>query len=440
MRPGPVLRPLFQVVIEPLHAFFRLEAASGILLLLSAMAALIWANSPAAASYRAIFMFPITVEAGTLSTGFTVHALVNDGLMTLFFLVVGMEIKRELVSGDLRTLGQALLPALAALGGMLVPAGLFVALNAGGPGARGWGIPMATDIAFCIGCLTLLRRRVPHALIVFVTALAIFDDIGGILVIALFYGHGIDLLWLAGAALVVAGLFAASRAGARSPLVYLVGGVVLWLALHQAGIHATLAGVAVGLLVPARSTRGPREVLQELRDHSASLLEGASDESLDRAALAGVTDRLEELEPPLDRLLDALHPWIAYGVMPVFALANSGVPLRGLGLADLIAPVPLGIALGLFAGKQIGVFLFTAAGLKLGIAARPGGAGLGKVYGVSVIAGIGFTVALFIASLAFVDDPGLLDQAKLGILVGSGASGLVGSAVLRATRRLPAQG
>ncbi|HET7825221.1 MAG TPA: Na+/H+ antiporter NhaA, partial [Anaeromyxobacter sp.] len=232
-------------LVRPLQAFFRLEAASGIVLLGCAVAALAWANL-APASYRLVFDAPVTLGVGALSIRFSVLHLVNDGLMTLFFFVVGMEIKRELVVGELRTLPQAVLPAIAALGGMLVPAGIFLAWNAGGPGAPGWGIPMATDIAFCIGVLTLLRARVPHGLVVFVTALAIFDDIGGILVIALFYGSGIQLPWLAAAAGVAAAAAVMSRAHVRSPAAWAAAGVLLWLALHGAGVHATIAGVILG--------------------------------------------------------------------------------------------------------------------------------------------------------------------------------------------------
>jgi NhaA family Na+:H+ antiporter len=325
------------------------------------------------------------------------RAVVNDGLMTLFFAVVGMEIKGELVEGELRTFRQALLPAVAAAGGMVVPAAIYATLNAGGPGAAGWGIPMATDIAFCIGLLTLLGSRVPRALVVFATALAIFDDIGGILVIASFYGSGLRAPWLLLAAGAAAGAALMSRARVASGLAWLAVGALLWWALHHAGIHATIAGVVVGLAVPARPGRP------------------------------------SDGESPLDRFVGALHPWVAFGIVPLFALANSGVPIAAIDPSRLTGPVAVGTAAALFLGKQAGIFLFTAAAVRAGVAPMPGGASHAKLLGVSIVAGIGFTVALFIAGLAFPGAPGLLDEAKVGILAGSLASGVVGAAVLRGT-------
>jgi NhaA family Na+:H+ antiporter len=424
--------PRLAALVRPLQAFFRLEAASGIVLLGCAAAALAWANL-APASYRLVFDAPVTIGVGALSARFSVLHLVNDGLMTLFFFVVGMEIKRELVVGELRTLPQAALPAIAALGGMLVPAGIFLAWNAGGPGAPGWGIPMATDIAFCIGVLTLLRTRVPHGLVVFVTALAIFDDIGGILVIALFYGSGIQLPWLAAAAGVAAAAAVMSRAHVRSPAAWAAAGVLLWLALHGSGVHATIAGVILGLAVPARPRRPLRDVLRELSADAGALAGGRADDERDAAACQGIAERIEELEAPLTRFVHALHPWVAFGIMPLFALANSGIALSGFEPARLGAPVAVGTAVALFVGKQAGIFAFTWAALALGLARPPGGASHAKLLGASIVAGIGFTVALFIAGLAYPDAPHLLDEAKLGILAGSLASGVVGAVVLRAT-------
>jgi NhaA family Na+:H+ antiporter len=292
---------------------------------------------------------------------------------------------------------------------------------------------MATDIAFCLACLTLLRRRVPHGLVVFVTALSIFDDIGGILVIAFFYGSGLVPGWLglAAATAVVLALLARRRVGSWAA--YAVAGAVLWYALHRTGIHPTIAGVATGLAVPARPARGPREVLQELSDLSGRLVREAADDELDSAALLAIDRALDQLQAPLARFVDALHPWVAFGVMPLFALANAGVNLAGVGLAQATGPIAFGSALGLFAGKLAGVFTFTFVATRLGVAPIPGGASPAKLLGVSIIAGIGFTVALFIAGLAFPEHPALLDQAKIGIIAGSLASGSVGALVLRAT-------
>jgi NhaA family Na+:H+ antiporter len=397
MGPGRALRE----VVRPVEAFFRLEAAGGIVLLACAVAALGWANLGGHESYRDLFHGAITIGFREVVARFTLLQLVNEGLMTVFFFVVGMEIKHELVDGELRTLRQALLPAVGALGGMIVPALVFLAFNPSGPGRAGWGIPMATDIAFCIGVLTILRTRAPHALVVFVTALAIFDDIGGILVIALFYGHGIDVAGLGGAAAVGIVLAAMSRAQVRRGAAWAGAGLLLWIALHHAGIHATLSGVVLGLVIPARA---PRE---------------------------------EPGESPLDRFEGALHPWVAFGVMPLFALANSGVHLAGLDPSQLTGRVAVGTGVALFAGKQLGIFGFSVAAVKLGVAALPRGTSFAKLLGGSILAGIGFTVALFIATLAFPEDAsGLLDQAKVGILAGSLAAGLAGGAVLRLTARV----
>ncbi len=419
-------------MLRPLQAFFRLEAASGLVLLGCAVAALAWANL-AYESYRLVFDTPVTIGLGAATARFSVLELVNDGLMTLFFFVVGMEIKRELVLGELRTFPQAVLPAIAAVGGMVVPAAMFLAFNAGGPGAPGWGIPMATDIAFCIGVLTLLKRRVPHALIVFVTALAIFDDIGGILVIALFYGSGIHSGWLVAAAVVTAGAVAMSRSYVRSALAWVIAGALLWYTLHHSGIHATIAGVVLGLAIPARSRKPLHDVIRELSSYTAALARSADDEGRDAAEVHGIEERLEQLEAPLTRFVQWLHPWVAFGIMPVFALANSGVHISDLDPSQVTGRVAVGTAVALFIGKQVGIFAFTIGAVGAGVARLPGGCSRTKLLGVSVVAGIGFTVALFIAGLAFPAAPGLLDEAKLGILAGSLVSGVVGSAILRWT-------
>ena len=392
--PGTAVRNagarLVEAVTRPLQAFIRLEAASGSLLLLSAVAALVWANA-SPASYRAMLDYEVSSPVGA----FTARAFINDGLMTVFFFVVGMEIKRELVVGELRTVAAATLPAIAALGGMAFPAGVFLAWNWDGTGRHGWGIPVATDIAFCVGVLTLLKHHVPRALVVFAMALAIFDDIGGILIIAFFYGHGLSVPWLLGAGALTLLLGVMNRFGVKHGLAYALVGAALWYAVHHGGIHVTIAGVVLGLSIPADG------------EHA-----------------------------PVDRFIHRLHPYVAFFVMPVFALANSGVELGGgVGIASLATPVGLGTAGGLFFGKQIGIFTFTVLAVRLGLAPMPGNASLTKLYGVSVAAGIGFTVALFIAALAYPTHPEHLDQAKIGILVGSIAAGLVAFVLLRASSR-----
>lgn len=427
------LPPIFEVVVRPVRAFFRLEAASGIILLACATAALAWVNLWDADAYRSILHYELSLGAGKELAHFTVLDVVNDGLMAVFFFVVGMEIKRELAVGELKTPARAMLPAIAALGGMIVPAAIYLAFTWGGPGRVGWGIPMATDIAFAIGCLALLKSRVPHGLVVFVTALAIFDDVGGILVIALFYGSGLHAAWLAGAGAIALLLLGMSRRYVRSGIAYGVAGMALWYCLHHAGIHATIAGVILGLAIPARPARRPREVLESLSEHTHTLLRAAADDEIDSAALEHIEDKIERLVSPLDRFLEALHPWVAFLIMPIFALANSCVGLSSLDRSQLTGAVALGTGIGLFAGKQVGIFAFAYLATRLGVAPMPSGASTMKLLGVSIVAGIGFTVALFIGNLAFAGNPRLLDEAKFGIIVGSLASGLLGCAVLALT-------
>ncbi|MBF5040932.1 Na+/H+ antiporter NhaA [Aggregicoccus sp. 17bor-14] len=425
------LPPLFRAVIVPLKAFFQLEAASGILLAACALVAMLWANSPWAGSYGLLFDAPLSLGVYGHAVGFTFRELVNDGLMTLFFFLVGLEIKRELVVGELRTLSRALLPLIAALGGMLFPAAIYLLFNAGTPAARGWAIPMATDIAFSIGCLALLKGRVGHPLVVFLTALAIFDDIGGILVIALFYGTGLHAAWLLGALGVVALLFAANRLYVRNGMVYALLGAALWYCMHHGGVHATIAGVVLGMMVPTLPTRTGRDVLGDLRRYLDQCLHESQDEDVRNEQILYIEERLEDVEPPLNRFLHLWHGYVAFGIVPLFALANSGISLAGMGLAELFSPLTLGVIAGLFVGKQLGIALFTWGAVKLRISPAPSGSRQVQIHGVAIVAGIGFTVALFVAGLAFGGEPALLREAKLGILLGSLLSALVGYAVLR---------
>ena len=426
---------LFGKVVRPFQRFFQLEAASGILLLATAVAAMIWVNTWPR-SYDLAFGLPLHLGVGRTRLTFTLHEVINDGLMTLFFFVVGMEIKRELLFGELRTLGRAALPAVGALGGMVVPAGIYVAFNPGAPAHHGWGIPMATDIAFCIGVLTLLRKRVPQGLVVFLTALAIFDDIGGILVIALFYGRGLQIAWLGAAAAVAVVLFVAGRRRVTNLGLYLAGGTLLWYAVHNTGIHATISGVVLGLAIPGRLRHRPREILRELSEHCSQLIERTEEEDVDVADVLMIERRLEKLASPLARFVQSMHPVVAFFIMPLFALANSGVPLQAMRVADLTAGVTLGTALGLLLGKMAGIFCFTLLAVRAGLAPIPGGASVAKLLGTAVVGGIGFTVAIFIAALAFPDDPRLLIQAKLGIVTGSLVSGFIGAGILLATSAL----
>ena len=422
--------PLFRsIVLDPIRAFTRMEAAGGIVLFAAALVAFVLANSPWHAAFERLWTTPVELRFGRLGFQASLRQVIDDGLMTIFFFVVGMEIKRELVEGELRKLRQALLPAIGAAGGVLLPSVIYFSLNRGTPGEAGWAIPMATDIAFSIGCVVMLGRRVPRALLVFLTALAIFDDIVGIMVIALFYGGGLQVAALGSAALLVLLVLAAGRIGVESWVLYAMAGVALWIGLHHAGVHGTMAGVVLGLLIPAVNRRPVPEVLGEVRSHAALTLDASG--RLDTSELLYLRDEVRDAVPPLQRFEHVLHPWVAFVIMPLFGLANSGVSVAGVTAADLTEPVFLGVAVGLFVGKQLGIFAFTWAAVKLGAAEVPGGAPWSRVYGVAMVAGIGFTVALFIAHLAFGYSPELLKQAQLGVLVGSLVSGLSGMLVLR---------
>jgi NhaA family Na+:H+ antiporter len=357
------------------------EATGGLVLMLASALALVVANSPLAADYAHALHAPV----GPLS----LQHWINDGLMAVFFLFVGLEIKREALEGQLRTWSDRLLPGAAALGGMAVPALVYVALNLGTGTMRGWAIPAATDIAFALGVLALLGRRVPVSLKVFLSAVAIVDDLGAVVVIALFYSSGLDIAMLGAALGLLAILAILNRAGVTRLTPYLILGTVLWLVVLRSGIHATVAGVLLALTIPLR------------RDHETS---------------------------PLHRLEHALSPWVAFAIVPIFGFANAGVTLTGLGADALLDPVTLGVAAGLFAGKQVGVFASLGGLVALGLAQRPSRASWGQVYGTAVLCGIGFTMSLFIGALAF-PDAGHEAAVKLGVLVGSLLSGLAGALI-----------
>jgi NhaA family Na+:H+ antiporter len=415
--------PITQRLGRAVREFVDVELAGGAVLVAATVVALVWANSPWEAGYRRLWSTELAIALGSHHLELTLREWVNDALMAVFFLVVGLEIKRELVQGELRTPRRAALPAVAALGGMVVPAAIYAALNATGAGSRGWGIPMATDIAFAVGVLTLLGRRVAPSLKVFLLSLAIVDDIGAILVIALFYSSGISWPALAAAAGILGAVVAARAGGIRVTPVYVALGAGLWLALHEAGVHATLAGVAMGLLAPA-ATPTARPDPAELADVATPLA-------------ARLTARLARESVSVAEWLEhVLHPWTSFLIVPVFALANAGVPLSAGALREAAgSPVTAGVVLGLVVGKPVGITLFSWVASRLGIGHLPSGATWAGVVGVAAVAGIGFTVSLFITSLAF-SDPALADAARIGILAASLAASLLGAVLLR---RLPAQ-
>jgi len=428
-------RRVLRLLVQPFEVFFRTEAIGGTVLILATLAALVAANSPLAESYRAFWTAEITVGNPAFGLSKPLVIWVNDLLMAIFFLVVGLEIKRELLVGELNSARKALLPTAAAIGGMVVPALLFLVVAQGSPAAKGWGVPMATDIAFALGCLRLLGARIPAALIVFLTALAIIDDLGAILVIAIFYSGGLAVLPLLVAALSIGVLVAMNRFGVRHPALYIVAGIPLWVAILKSGVHATIAGVIVGMIVPARAAFSRQDVIEQARTLLNFAAEDDSPEA--DAALRSLEYRLEACESPLAKLERVLHPWVAFFIIPVFALANAGVDLGGVGFSNLMGPASLGILVGLFLGKQIGVFSATYAAVRLGLTTLPRGVGWAHIYGVSLLAGIGFTMSLFIASLAYGEGSALHNDAKLGILVASLVSALAGLAVLG---RLPTTG
>lgn len=380
-----------------LRKFFASESSGGIVLALAAVAALLISNSALSAWYQAFTQVPGELRIGGdwLVLAKPLIVWVNDLWMAVFFLLVGLEIKREFVAGELSTRSQAVLPAVAALGGMVVPALIYTGINWGDAVAlRGWAIPAATDIAFAIGILMLLGSRVPASLKVFLTAVAIIDDLGAIIVIALFYTHQLSPLMLLGAAACLAGLALLNRAGVKRLDVYLALGLLLWLCVLKSGVHATLAGVATALFIPMQG--------DAQHDHS-----------------------------PLETLEHGLHPWVAFLILPMFAFANAGVSLQGLSPAALLEPLPLGIALGLLLGKAVGVFGASWLLVRLGLAQRPAGASWTQFFGVCVLCGIGFTMSLFIGGLAFAGlDPSFETRVKLGVLGGSLISGVLGALIL----------
>lgn len=422
-------RRIALAVRRPIERFLHVQAASGIVLLAAAAVALIWANSPWHESYEHLWESRITLGIGPFQSTESLHFWINDLLMTVFFLVVGLEIKREMTEGALADVRRAALPVAAAIGGMIVPAGIYLALNTTPVTRGGWGVPMATDIAFAVGVLTLLGNRVPAALRVLLLAVAIIDDIGAIVVIAVFYSSGFALQ---GVGIVVGGiilLLLLPRMGVRPGWVTILPLFVIWLGLYSTGVHPTLAGVIVGLATPAHSWLGREgfvNVAQEaVQDFEERMKREANDHELivplDRIAFA----RREALSPAL-RVQTTLHPWVAYLIIPLFALANAGVRLDGMQFdAPGAMPVLFGVSLGLLLGKPAGILLASWIMVKLRIGVLPAGVGWRGVALVGVVAGIGFTMAIFIAELAFVDDT-LLAIAKLGILTATAAAGIIG--------------
>ncbi|MBN1287249.1 MAG: Na+/H+ antiporter NhaA [Anaerolineae bacterium] len=424
-------------ILTPFQQFFRNEAMGGILLLAFTGIALIWANSPLAESYNTFWHTHLVIGAGDFKLDKSLLHWVNDGLMVIFFFVVGLEIKREVLIGELASRRKAALPIAAALGGMLAPAALFLLVNAGGAAQNGWGVPMATDIAFALGVLSLLGNRVPISLKVFLTALAIVDDIGAILVIALFYTAEISSTALVAGAVFLGLLILANRLGVRHPLIYGLLSLGLWVAFLKSGVHATVAGVLAAMTIPARTLINADEFIKQAHFLIHEFECGECGEYVlpnkqQRAALQALEGTIQNVESPMQRLEHALHPWMSFGIMPIFALANAGVALGGDLGATFTQPLAIGVILGLVIGKPLGVTLASWLAVRLGLADLPNGVTWRQIAGAGMLAGIGFTMALFIGSLAFEGSP-LLDATKIGILAASLVAGVLGWLALRAT-------
>ncbi|MGZ5291636.1 MAG: Na+/H+ antiporter NhaA [Actinomycetota bacterium] len=431
-------RALARRVVQPLQSFLDEEASSAVLLLAAAAVAIVWANSPWRDSYEDLWTTDLTLRLGGWTLSEDLRHWVNDGLMSLFFVVVGLEIKREFLTGELRDRRAAALPVVAALGGMVVPALLYAALNAGGEGSEGWGIPMATDIAFALGVLTLAARSAPPGLKPFLLTLAIVDDIGAILVIALFYSGGLSVPSLLVAAGLIAAVIVLQRLDVRAATLYVALGAAMWLAFSEAGVHPTIAGVILGLLTPAAAFQRPRAVSAEAVRTAETTLDDPEPPDADAPQWLGLARLSREAVSPLARAEAALHPWTSYVVVPIFALANAGVVLSSDALREsATSRITLGVVLGLVVGKVLGITLASALAVRSGLGRLPAGCDWRQVVGVSAVAGIGFTVSLFITDLAF-DRPATADLARIGILAASLLAGVLGFLILRAGARAEA--
>ncbi len=430
--------PFRRLVVQTTLRFMEVEAAGGIVLVFAALVAMVWANVDYHA-YDSFWHAHIKLDLAIWSFDQSLQHVVNDVLMVLFFLVVGAEIKREVVHGELRDPRQAALPIFAALGGMIVPAGMYALLNSGGEGASGWGIPVATDIAFALGVLALVGRGVPVQLKIFLLTLAVADDVGGILIIAIFYSESIQYEWLLGMLGAVAFLVSLRQYGFRHPAIHAIGGVFLWLTLWEAGVHSTLAGVILGLIVPANAlydhegtTRRIDYLLQRLR-HVGEDPDPIVREHDSQVALNQMQHVAQEGLSPLERLEEQIAPISAFVVVPVFALANAGIRITGDSInAALGSEIAWGIFLGLLLGKFVGIIGASALAIRLGIAFRPAQMSWSQMSGAALLAGIGFTVAIFIANLSFdAASVELLEDAKIGIFAASIVAALLGYSVLR---------
>jgi Na+:H+ antiporter, NhaA family len=422
-------------LLRPFEDFFKSQVAGGIVLLGATLLALLLANSPWRHLYHHLWEAPLSIGFDPFGLTQSFHHWINDGLMAVFFFVVGLEIKRELLAGELASLRNAALPIAAAIGGMLLPALFFLLFAPHPPASRGWGIPMATDIAFALGVIALLGERIPRSLAIFLTALAIVDDLGAVLVIALFYTEGLALVPLALAGAAFLALVAGNRLGLQSPNFYALVGLVLWLALLKSGVHAAVAGVLIGATIPVRPRHSNDQFLDRVqtlleRYRSFETIEGPFHNESRLGTLLALEHVCQEAMSPLQRMEHVTNSWVIFGVMPLFALANAGISLSlGELQAALSHPVTHGVTLGLLLGKPLGIFGFSWLAVRLKLAELPRGCGWLDILGIGILGGIGFTMSLFITNLAFTP-PLLIADAKVGIFAASLAAGAVGYLLL----------
>ncbi len=430
-----IARTIARRTMAPIERFLAIQAASGVILVLVAAVAIGWANSRYAGTYTALWHTTFGVRLGSYGIERDLHFWINDGAMAVFFFVVGLEIRREIHSGELSEWRRAALPIAAAIGGMIVPALIYASINDRGPAARGWGVPMATDIAFAVGVLTVLGKRVPPAARVLLLALAVIDDVGGIIVIALFYSSGLSLAGIVTAGVGVAAILSLQAFGVRRPWLYLAPSAVLWGGMLRSGIHPTLAGVVVGLLTPVRAWLGRPAFVHRVREHLGEL--SASPPPSQHAVLDqldAINDARREAVSPVDRLQHAFHGTVAFVIMPLFALANAGVRIAPSSFEPAQRPVLVGVLLGLCLGKPLGITLGSLLAVKLGVAVLPRGMRWSHVALVGALGGVGFTVSLFVATLAF-SSGATLDAAKTAVLLASTSAGVFSLIVARIVLR-----
>ena len=431
----------FKKVSTPFEEFLHAQTTTGLILIIMTIVALVLANSPLYETYSHFFHMYVEFNVGSWELKHSLHHWINDGLMAIFFFIIGLEIKREITVGELSNLKVALLPILAAIGGMVFPAAIYLIFNYGSEGMNGWGIPMATDIAFAISALVLLGKRVPTALVTFLVALAIVDDLGAVLVIALFYTETINILPLGLAGLMLLGMITLNRFGIHMILPYFVVGLLMWFFMLESGVHATIAGVLAALAIPSTPKRTPATFAQDTKFlldeyEKYPVQDNYMMHEKQKKILTNIKDKIDAVGTPAARLEHDLHLPVALLVIPIFALANAGIKIdfNSIG-STILEPVSLGIIAGLILGKVLGIFGVSWLAVKLKIAQLPKGSSLSQVFGVAFLGGIGFTMSIFVADLAFINNPELIFQAKIGILSASLFSGLFGYFWLKAVSR-----